>query len=249
MLGARPRVKARSSGAVAFDESNCVESAMTKIGTLVRASAGSWSEGGSPALVERVNLISSKLKKKYCVHSLSPRARSMPARTFLLTVAPLLAAALMPQPLATGALLAQPLAPRSAAAAARSARSPAVFLSEDGGAAARQSQSVRYITEGEMEEAVRTAALEQGLPAAEAQMYASCSRNIYGIGCVYPNVTLASIEEILLPAAKAGEGWALLMLQCARGKLPRLRSEGTALARMRAARGAAARRMQQARSS
>jgi len=105
--------------------------------------------------------------------------------------------------------------------------------------------SVRYITESEMEVFVRTAAIEQGVPPAEAQMYASCSRNIYGIGCVYPSETIKRIEDILIAPAKAGEGWALLMLQCERGLLPRLRSEPTALARMRAARGAAARRKQQ----
>ena len=96
---------------------------------------------------------------------------------------------------------------------------------------------------------MRAAALEQGVTPSVAQMYASCSRNIYGLGCVYSTETLGAIERILVPPAKAGEGWALLMLQCARGMLPRLRSEPTALARMRAARGAAARRKQQQRSS
>lgn len=106
--------------------------------------------------------------------------------------------------------------------------------------------SVRYISESEMESHVRGAALEQGVPPAEAQMYASCARNIYGLGCVYSAETLSRIEKILVAPAKTGEGWALLMIQCARGMLPRLRSEPTALARMKAARGAAERRKQQA---
>ena len=121
-------------------------------------------------------------------------------------------------------------APRIAAVAAADA------------AGQKKRPSLRYITEAEMEERVLAAAIEQGVPAGEAQMYASCSRNIYSIGCVYPTVTVERLEQLLIGPAKAGEGWALLMLQCSRGKLPRLRSEGTALARMKAVRAAAARR-------
>jgi hypothetical protein len=154
----------------------------------------------------------------------------MPARLLSVLVAlPLVCAALSP------AMLARP-----SGVVAR--RSPPPLLVDK----PVTRPSVRYISESEMESHVRGAALEQGVPSAEAQMYASCARNIYGLGCVYSAETLSRIEEILVPPAKAGEGWALLMIQCARGLLPRLRSEPTALARMKAARGAAARRKQQA---
>eukprot|EP00310_Coccolithus_braarudii_P009010 CAMPEP_0183360724 /NCGR_PEP_ID=MMETSP0164_2-20130417/55980_1 /TAXON_ID=221442 /ORGANISM="Coccolithus pelagicus ssp braarudi, Strain PLY182g" /LENGTH=129 /DNA_ID=CAMNT_0025535147 /DNA_START=102 /DNA_END=492 /DNA_ORIENTATION=+ len=105
-------------------------------------------------------------------------------------------------------------------------------------------RAIRYIPESEMEKEVLNAAQSAGVEEGEARMFAACSRNVYGLGCVYPEPTLTRLESLCMPAAKEGEPWALLMVQCLRGKLPRLRSEPTASARMAAAkrRSAATRR-------
>ena len=97
-------------------------------------------------------------------------------------------------------------------------------------------RSIRYIGEDEMESLIIGAAKAGGAPDDKAAMIGAIGRNIYGIGCTYPMASVRKLEQICLEPAKEGEAWALLMLQCARGKLPRLRSESTASARMRAAR-------------
>lgn len=102
----------------------------------------------------------------------------------------------------------------------------------------QQRKSVRYIPESEMQQCLNAAALAQGLDETRAVVLAACGRNIYGIGSIYGEETMLLLERVCIEPAKAGESWALLMLQCLRGKLPRLRSESTATARMAAARRA-----------
>lgn len=101
-----------------------------------------------------------------------------------------------------------------------------------------QRKSVRYIPEDEMQQCLSAAALAQGMDETQSVVLAACGRNIYGIGCIYGEETMVLLERVCISPAKAGESWALLMLQCLRGKLPRLRSESTATARMAAARRA-----------
>ena len=96
-------------------------------------------------------------------------------------------------------------------------------------------RSVRYLREDEMEAHVAAAAREQGLDDSAAKMIAACSRNIYALGCLYHPDTVARIASVCSPAAKAGEPWAILLTNCIAGKMPRLRSQATAAARMAAA--------------
>ena len=103
----------------------------------------------------------------------------------------------------------------------------------------QQSRKVRYISEGEMQELLCASGKAQGMDPARAMMLAAVGRNIYGIGSVYPAETVAELQKLCVVPARQGEPWALLMINCLRGKLPRLRSESTASARMAAAKRAA----------
>ena len=103
-------------------------------------------------------------------------------------------------------------------------------------------RTVRYITEQEMESEVRAAAMSQGFDEAKAAMLASCGRNIYSIGCEYHPSTLTVLEELCKPASREGETWALVLLRCMSGQMPRLRSLDAARIRLDAARAAARRR-------
>merc|ERR1740123_2797619 len=96
-------------------------------------------------------------------------------------------------------------------------------------------RSVRYLREEEMEAHVAAAAREQGLDDSAAKVIASCSRNIYALGCMYHPDMVARLASVCSPAAKAGEPWAVLLTKCIAGKMPRLRSPATAAARMAAA--------------
>ena len=135
---------------------------------------------------------------------------------------------LAPQPLPRASAQMPMLAPQPVQ------RASTPMAAADSGAPTRR--AVRYIPEDQLEAAAREAALAQGIPASRALALAACCRNIYGIGCAYPAETLSRVEELCRKPASEGEGWAVLMQQCLRGKLPRLRCEQTALARMAAAR-------------
>ena len=108
-----------------------------------------------------------------------------------------------------------------------------------GGGAMR---TVRYITESEMETEVRAAALAQGFEETQAAMLGSCGRNIYAIGCEYHPTTGTMLQELCQEPAKSGEAWALVLLRCVDGQMPRLRSNDAARVRIEAARAAAARK-------
>ena len=114
-------------------------------------------------------------------------------------------------------------------------RASAPIAAADSGAPPKR-RAVKYMPEEKLEEAAREAALAQGIPESRALALAACCRNIYGIGCAYPAETLSRVEDLCRKPAAEGEGWAVLMQQCLRGRLPRLRCEQTALARMAAAR-------------
>lgn len=101
---------------------------------------------------------------------------------------------------------------------------------------------VRYLREEEMQELAYDAAIAQGFDATQSQMLASCARNIYAIGCMYPPGTVTLLQEICREPAEKGEAWAILLLRCVAGQMPRLRSKDTADVRMAAAKAAAARR-------
>jgi hypothetical protein len=99
---------------------------------------------------------------------------------------------------------------------------------------------VRYIPEAEMQESVRTRALEKGFEPGTAAMLGSCACNIYSMGCQYHPNTVTMLEELCKDTPD--QPWAVLLLRCITGKLPRLRSADTASVRMQAAKKAAARR-------
>ena len=94
----------------------------------------------------------------------------------------------------------------------------------------------------EMEESVKAAALSQGFEEGQAIMLASCARNMYALGCDYHPSTITLLQELCRKPTEAGEAWAVLLLRCVAGQMPRLRSAETAAARMAAAKAAAARR-------
>jgi len=96
-----------------------------------------------------------------------------------------------------------------------------------------------------MEERVQAAALAQGFDEAQAVMLASCGRNMYALGCDYHPSTITLLQELCRKDAEAGEPWAVLLLRCVAGQMPRLRSAETASARMAAAKAAAARKQRQ----
>ena len=106
------------------------------------------------------------------------------------------------------------------------------------GASSRLPRTVRYIPEQEMAEHVREAALSQRFDEAQAEMLGSCGRNIYAMGCVYHPNTITLLQEICRQPAEGGEPWAVLLLRCVAGQMPRLRSAETARVRMDAARAA-----------
>lgn len=89
---------------------------------------------------------------------------------------------------------------------------------------------------------VEQAAVAKGFDAEQATMLAACSRNIYAVGCGYHPSIVTSLEEICKGPAADGAGWAVLLLRCLDGQMPRLRSAETAAARLGAARAAAQRR-------
>ena len=91
-----------------------------------------------------------------------------------------------------------------------------------------------------MESLVREAAIGLDFDEGQANMLGACGRNIYAMGCGYHPTTVTILEEIC--NANTQESWAILLLRCLEGTMPRLRSEATATARMNAARAAAARR-------
>ena len=94
-----------------------------------------------------------------------------------------------------------------------------------------------------MEDKLHAAAVKSGFAEDQALMLAACGRNIYAIGSGYHPNTVTVLEEICRPAAEEEDGgWAVLLLRCLDGSMPRLRSEPTANARMAAARSAARRR-------
>ena len=93
-----------------------------------------------------------------------------------------------------------------------------------------------------MQENVQAAAIAQGFDEAQAVMLASCGRNMYALGCDYHPSTTTLLQELCRAPAEAGEPWALLLLRCVAGQMPRLRSAETAAARMAAARAAMNRR-------
>ena len=95
--------------------------------------------------------------------------------------------------------------------------------------------SVRYIPEQEMEQLAYNASLEQGFEESQAMMLAACCRNIYAIGAGYHPTTVTLIEEVCKAQAAKGEPWAVLMLELLAGRMPKLRSEKTAVARSAAA--------------
>jgi len=109
----------------------------------------------------------------------------------------------------------------------------------DRGAAPR---SVRYIPEEDMELEVRAAALNQGFDELQADMLASCARNVYAIGCEYHPNTATLLQELCAAPAAKGDAWALMLQRCLQGEMPRLRSNDAARVRMEAAQRAAAQR-------
>ena len=109
----------------------------------------------------------------------------------------------------------------------------------DHGAAPR---SVRYIPEEDMELEVRAAALDQGFDELQADMLASCARNVYSIGCEYHPNTATLLQELCAAGAAKDDAWALMLQRCLQGEMPRLRSNDAARVRMEAAQRAAAQR-------
>lgn len=97
-----------------------------------------------------------------------------------------------------------------------------------------------------MKEHVQAAATAQGFDEAQAVMLGSCGRNIYAFGCDYHPTTITLMQELCRGPAEAGEAWAVLLLRCVAGQMPRLRSAETATARMKAAEAAAMRRKRSA---
>tara|TARA_B110001452_G_scaffold263156_1_gene264205 strand:- start:530 stop:1006 length:477 start_codon:yes stop_codon:yes gene_type:complete len=95
--------------------------------------------------------------------------------------------------------------------------------------------SVRYIPEQEMEQLAYNASLEQGFEESQAMMLAACCRNIYAFGAGYHPTTVTLIEEVCKAQAAKGEPWAVLMIELLAGRMPKLRSEKTAVARSAAA--------------
>lgn len=93
-----------------------------------------------------------------------------------------------------------------------------------------------------MQDLVLNAAREQGFEQTQALMLASCARNMYAIGCGYHPNTMTLLQEICRQPAEQGEAWAVLLLRCVAGQMPRLRSAETAQVRMAAAKAAAAKR-------
>ena len=65
---------------------------------------------------------------------------------------------------------------------------------------------VRYLREEEMQELAYDAAIAQGFDATQSQMLASCARNIYAIGCMYPPGTVTLLQEICREPAGEGRG-------------------------------------------
>ena len=108
-----------------------------------------------------------------------------------------------------------------------------------GGGAPR---TVRYITEVEMQTEVLAAAKAQGFDDGQAAMLSACGRNIYAIGCEYHANTATLLQELCKEPAGKGEAWALVLLRCLSGQMPRLRSNDAARVRIEAAAAAAARR-------
>jgi hypothetical protein len=111
-----------------------------------------------------------------------------------------------------------------------------------GGGGGGRKVKVRYLREQEMESFVQEAAAAQGFDETQSIMLASCARNIYSMGCNYHPSTITLLQEICREPAEQGESWAILLLRCAAGQMPRLRSKDTADVRMAAAKAAAARR-------
>ena len=97
-----------------------------------------------------------------------------------------------------------------------------------------------------MEAHVLESATAQGFDAGQAKMLAACARNVYAMGCGYHPNTITMLHELCRGDADRGEPWAVLLLRCVDGKMPRLRSTETANVRMAAARAAAERRKQRA---
>ena len=97
-----------------------------------------------------------------------------------------------------------------------------------------------------MEGLVEAAAKAQGFDEAQAIMLAACGRNMYALGCDYHPSTITLLQELCRGPAEAGEGWAVLLLRCIAGQMPRLRSAETAAARMAAAKAAQNRRKRRA---
>ena len=93
-----------------------------------------------------------------------------------------------------------------------------------------------------MQSQVLAAALDRGFDETQAAMLAACGRNIYSIGCEYHPNTSTLLQELCTDAASKGEAWALVLLRCVNGQLPRLRSNDAARVRIEAARAAARRR-------
>ena len=55
---------------------------------------------------------------------------------------------------------------------------------------------VRYLREEEMQELAYDAAIAQGFDATQSQMLATCARNIYAIGCMYPPGTVTLTRDL-----------------------------------------------------
>ena len=62
------------------------------------------------------------------------------------------------------------------------------------------------------------------------------------LSCAHSPSTITLLQEICREPAQQGESWAILLLRCVAGQMPRLRSAETAGVRMAAAKAAAARR-------
>ena len=92
----------------------------------------------------------------------------------------------------------------------------------------------RYIPEAEMETHVQNTARELGFDEQQAVKLGACGRNIYSMGCGYHPTTVTTLEQVCGRASE--QAWAVLLLRCMSGAMPRLRSEFTASARMAAAR-------------
>lgn len=93
-----------------------------------------------------------------------------------------------------------------------------------------------------MENVVKQTATAQGFDDGQATMLAGCARNMYALGCDYHPSTITLLQELCRAPAEAGESWAVLLLRCIAGQMPRLRSAETAKARMAAAKAAMRRR-------